>query len=167
MSLQDQLSAIAALLHRLNPLAKVFETVHAHVALSEVLNTRRFDMEKVGVARVKHLRIFYNDNKVYNTARFTIPQRLCIPPCQECRHLRCLTFLSAVVKVMFIPVHKGALPALFCFCFCPEQKRPEHIPSVASHSQHMYYCTGLPSPWLAAGHQCFQRSRTSRSAGCS
>eukprot|EP00983_Pelagomonas_calceolata_P001580 52973-Pelagomonas_calceolata.AAC.4 len=46
-----QLKDIRCLLHRLNPLASVHETIHSQVPLSEVLNTKRFDMEKVG-ARV-------------------------------------------------------------------------------------------------------------------
>ncbi len=44
---QDQLKDIRALLHRLNPIATIHETVHSRVPLSEVLNTKRFDMEKV------------------------------------------------------------------------------------------------------------------------
>ncbi|KAF5829331.1 cobalamin synthesis protein cobW C-terminal domain-containing protein [Dunaliella salina] len=45
-----QLKDIRSLLHRLNPIASVHETVHSQIPLSEVLNTGRFDMEKAGQA---------------------------------------------------------------------------------------------------------------------
>lgn len=43
---QDQLAQIEALLHRLNPAAKIVRCQHGQVALGEILGTRRFDFER-------------------------------------------------------------------------------------------------------------------------